>query len=83
MLYYFAMTFSSVLPYIEIAISVLLIAVVLLQQGEAELGGAFGGGDSFGKGYHTRRGMEKVIFNATVILSVLFIATSFLNLIIR
>ncbi len=77
------MTFSSVLPYIQIAISVILIAVILLQQSEAELGGAFGGGDNFGQGYHTRRGMEKVIFNATIVLGVLFIVASFLNLIIR
>jgi preprotein translocase subunit SecG len=82
-LYSFSMTISSVLPYIQIIISVLLVAVVLLQQSEAELGGAFGGSDSFGQGYHTRRGMEKVIFNATIILGVLFIITSFLNLIIR
>jgi preprotein translocase subunit SecG len=78
------MTFSSVLPYIQIIISVLLIAVVLLQQSEAELGGAFGGGsDNFGKGYHTRRGAEKVLFNATIVLGVLFVVSSFLNLIIR
>lgn len=77
------MTFSSVLPYIQITISVLLIAVVFLGQGEAELGGAFGGNENFGQGYHTRRGMEKIIFNATVIFGVLFIVTSFLSLVIR
>ena len=77
------MTFASVLPYIQIAISAVLIGVVLLQQGEAELGGTFGGSDSFGQGYHTRRGIEKVIFNITVILGVLFIVTSFLQLIIK
>ncbi len=77
------MTLTLVLPYIQIIVSVLLIAVVLLQQSEAELGGAFGGSDNFGSGYHTRRGMEKLIFNATIVLGALFIIICFVNLIIR
>lgn len=74
---------SAILPYAQIALSVLLITVILLQKGDAELGNTFGGGDSFGSGYHTRRGFEKVVFNATIVLGVLFIVTSFLHLIIK
>lgn len=76
------MIFSSVLPYIQIAISVILITLVMLQQGEAELGGAFGGGDNFASGYHTRRGSEKVLFNTTIVVGVLFIVASVLNLVV-
>jgi len=73
---------SVVLPYIQITISVLLIAAVLLQQGDPELGGAFGGSDNFSAAYYTRRGAEKVLFNAAIVLGILFAAASFLNLII-
>ncbi len=67
----------SILPYIQIALSILLVAAILLQVSEASVGGAFGASDSFGNGYHTRRGFEKVLFNATIILAVLFILSAF------
>jgi len=62
---------ETILPYIQIGLSVLLIASILIQRTEAGLGGAFGGSDSV-TGAHTRRGSEKVIFYATVIIAVLF-----------
>ncbi len=73
---------AASLPYIQIVISVLLVAAILLQQGDPDLGGAFGGGDSASGSYHTRRGFEKTLFNATIVLCVLFIVFSILNLII-
>jgi len=66
------MTIAGVLPYIQIVLSVLLIACVLLQQTGASLGGAFGG-DNFSAAYHTRRGSEKFLFNATIVIGVLFV----------
>jgi len=63
---------SSLLPYIQIILSVLLVTAILLQVSEASVGGAFGGSDSFGAGHHTRRGFEKTLFNATIVLAVLF-----------
>ena len=76
------MSFSGILPYIQIALSVLLIGGILLQQSEAGLGGAFGGGDSFSAGQHSKRGAEKVIFIATIILAILFVLASFIILLI-
>ena len=73
---------AALLPYINIVISVLLIAAILLQQGDPDLGGAFGGGESAGASYHTRRGFEKTLFNATIVLAVLFAVVSFLNLVL-
>ena len=70
------MSIESLIPYIQIALSVLLIGGVLLQRSEAGLGGAFGG-DSFSSGHHTKRGGEKVVFIATIIIAVVFVATSF------
>ncbi|MEK7607941.1 MAG: preprotein translocase subunit SecG [Patescibacteria group bacterium] len=72
---------SSVLPYIQIAISVLLILAVLLQQSGAQNGGALSGSDSSGSVFHTRRGFEKLLFISTIVLGVFFALTSFISLI--
>ncbi|HEY0221076.1 MAG TPA: preprotein translocase subunit SecG [Candidatus Paceibacterota bacterium] len=76
------MSITEGIPYIQIALSVLLITGVLLQQSEAGLGSGFGGRDSFSSGYHTKRGPEKTIFVATIVVSILFAATAFSLLLI-
>lgn len=68
------------LPWIQIVLAVLLTASILFQQSEGSLGSAFGGSSSFGSSFHTKRGLEKNIFFATVILAILFIATALLRL---
>ncbi len=60
-----------------IIISVLLAVTILLQQRGGGMSSAFG---SSSEVYHTRRGIEKSIFIATIILSVLFIASAFARL---
>ncbi len=70
---------SSVLPYIQIVLSVLLIGAVLVQQTGASIGGAFGA-DNFSSAYHTRRGFEKTLFIITIILSILFAISAFVAL---
>jgi len=55
---------------------------ILLQHSESGAGGAFGGGDGFSSGYHTKRGAEKIIFVTTLIVAILFVATSFSLLLI-
>lgn len=72
---------EAALPYIQIALALLLIVAVLLQQTGSGLGGAFGG-DNFSAGFHTRRGSEKILFNATVTLAVLFGLSTFIALIL-
>lgn len=71
---------GEILPIVQIILSVLLIGLVLMQQSDAGLGSAFGGGD--GSGGHTRRGVEKTLFNATVLVAVLFAISAFIALII-
>ncbi len=71
----------SFLPYAQIALAVLLIAAVLLQQTGAGMGGAFGG-DNFSAAYHTRRGSEKVLFYATIVLGTLLVLSAFLALVL-
>jgi len=64
----------------QIIVSVLLIVAVLLQQRGTALGSAFGQeGGSF---YAARRGLEKKIFWATVILGILFVLLAFLDLLV-
>ena len=73
---------AAILPYAQILISILLIASVLLQQRGASIGGAFGA-DNFSSTFYKRRGGEKLLFRATIVLGILFVVTSVLALILR
>ncbi len=64
----------------QIVVSVLLVIAVLLQSQGAGLSATFGGGDNV---YLTRRGAEKVIFIATIVLGIIFLALGLLNVILR
>jgi protein translocase SecG subunit len=66
------------LPYIQIALSILLGTGVLLQHSDASLGGAFGGSDNWSSTFHTRRGFEKILFNGTIVIAILFTFSSIL-----
>lgn len=55
-------------------VAILITVAVLLQSQGGGLGQAFGGGG--GENYHTRRGLEKVLFNSTIVLIVLFAVIS-------
>ncbi|MCA9361472.1 preprotein translocase subunit SecG [Candidatus Kaiserbacteria bacterium] len=61
-----------VLPYVQITLSILLAAAILLQQRGSSLGGAFGG-DNYSSAFHKRRGGELFLFRLSVILGVLFV----------
>lgn len=64
----------------QIIIAVLLSIGILMQQRGGGLSSVFGGDGSL---YTTRRGAEKFIFIATIILSVLFLAIAFAQLLIK
>jgi protein translocase SecG subunit len=72
---------KSLLPYIQIILSVFLIATILLQRTGAQIGGAFGGSDNLSSAYHTRRGLEKWLFVGTIVIAILFGASALANLI--
>ena len=61
----------------QMVISVALVVAVLLQIRGGGLGGIFGQPDSV---YRTKRGVEKVIFQLTLVLVILFAAVSLLML---
>ncbi len=71
------MNITGFIPYVQIILSVLLVIGILLQQSEAGLGGAFGGGDGFSSGHHTKRGAEKFVFIGTIVVALLFVGVSF------
>lgn len=68
---------ALVLNIAQVIIAVLLITTILLQQRGSGLSSAFGGG---GGVYYQKRGMEKILYRATIALSVLFLITAFFNL---
>ena len=72
---------AQILPYIQIILSLLLIAGVLLQRSEGNLGSAFGGDGTTG-GHFMRRGFEKILFNATIVIAVLFALSTFVSLLL-
>lgn len=73
---------AHIMPYIQIGLSILIIVLVLLQQSDADLGGTFGGSDNLSAS-RTRRGSEKYIFNATIVVGILFATTAIIALIAR
>jgi len=72
---------STYLDLALVVISIALIVMVLLQSRGAGLGG-LGGGDFGGSGYHVRRGVEKLVFNITIGLSILFFVLALLNVVV-
>ena len=59
-----------------IIVSVVLIVVLLLQVRGGGLGGIFGQADST---FRTRRGLEKTLFQFTIVLVVVFVALAVLS----
>ncbi len=65
-----------------VAVSVILIVLIALQEQSSDTPGAFGGGAGGSGFYQTRRGLEKFMFGATVFCAVLFVCLAVLNLVI-
>lgn len=73
------------IPAIRIVQIILCIAVIifiLLQVRGAGLGSAFGG-TSAGSVFKTRRGVERLIFNLTIVFVVLFALISVISALVR
>lgn len=66
---------NQVIFYAQVAVSIILVALIAIQQRGTALGSAFGGGGEF---YSTRRGIQKKLHYATIALATLFIILSIL-----
>ncbi len=64
------MTIDTVLQVITVGSAILMVLAILLQQRGSTLGAGFG---SSGELYTTRRGFDKNLFDATIVLAVIFV----------
>jgi len=67
------MNLSTILNYVQVGASILLMVTILMQQRGSGLGGAIGGSSME---YSTKRGVEKGVFTATIVLAAIFIGVS-------
>jgi preprotein translocase subunit SecG len=65
---------------ITIISAVMLTLFILIQSRGQSLGATFGGDTNF---YRSRRGVEAVIFNATIVFSVLFVLSVILSILLK
>lgn len=69
---------KSFILFIHIAVSIALVALILLQSSEGGLGSAFGGG-----AYRTKRGAERMVFITTIAFAILFLITSVTTFLVK
>ncbi len=65
-----------IITTLQIVVAIALIVIILLQAKGTGLGSTFGGQNQM---YHSKRGVEKVIFSFTIILAIIFVVLSILN----
>ena len=63
---------------IQIILSLTLIVLVTMQSKETSLGSGFSSVTQ--SGIHTKRGPEKMIYLATIVVAIIFVIFSFLNI---
>ncbi len=71
---------ETIINIVQIALAVILVVIILLQNRGAGLGSILGGE---GNVYRTKRGFEKILYVSTIVVSVLFFAVALANLLIR
>jgi len=72
---------DKILNIAQITISILLIIAILLQNKGAGLSDTFGGGGGGGgESYRSKRGFEKFLSQATVVLAIVFLAVAVFSL---
>lgn len=73
------MSLDSILEFLIVGSAVLMVVAILLQQRGATLGAGFG---SSGELYTARRGVDKSLFEVTIILAVVFVCSILVGLLI-
>ena len=68
----------KMLNFLQVMLAVVLIILVLLQSRGAGLSGLFGGSGNI---YQTKRGLEKNLFYATIVISTIFFLVSLASVI--
>ena len=73
------MNIQLILNIAQIVVAVLLVFAILLQARGTGLGAAFGGEGNI---FRTKRGVEKILFYATIVLGILFVGIALAGLIV-
>jgi preprotein translocase subunit SecG len=73
----FSVNIRDALNIVQILLAVLLVALVLVQAKGSGFSGMFGSDST--SVYRTRRGIEKRIFQVTIIIAVVFFVVAFVN----
>ena len=76
-------TLKTALQIIQILISLAMIVVIILQARGSGLGSLFGGGDSGFGISKTRRGLERTLFQITIILAAAFLINAIVQLMVQ
>lgn len=69
------MEFADYINVAQILVAISLTLVILFQAKGSDVGGIFGGSTGGGS-FRTRRGIEKTLFQLTIILAVVFLVIS-------
>lgn len=73
------MSIDSILQIVTVGSAFLMIVAILLQQRGASLGAGFG---SSGELYTTRRGLDRNLYEATIVLAVIFVLSILVGLLL-
>ena len=68
---------KNLFSIISVIAAVLMIMVILLQSQGASLGQAFGGESN---AYRSKRGAELLLYNATIVLAIVFVLSLLLSI---
>ena len=69
---------TQIITIVQIILSILLIASILLQQRGTGSSAIMGGSSA---SYYTNRGFEKILYVSSIVLAILFIAASIISII--
>lgn len=70
---------KTILLFFHLLVAIALTGLILLQSSHGGLGSAWGGGEM----YHSKRGAERLVFSATIIVGAVFLITSVVLLLVR
>jgi len=70
---------QNIFSIIQIILAIALVTVILLQQKGSGLGAAFGGSGNI---YNTKRGADKFLYQATIVIAILFFGIAIASLLV-
>lgn len=70
----------NILLILNIIVSIIIVALILIQGRGAGLGSAWGGG---GEMFQTRRGIEKITLRMTTVMIAVFLVISIVNFFVK